>query len=98
MTLRDDMHGATQLAHDLLGETIRDLANQTNTLTQDEAVVRYLGMHRGNPRAMIDHAARAKLAGKLPGKDVISAAAGYEKDMEKATRARVRSKPARRKK
>jgi len=98
MTLRDDIHGAVQMAHDLLGDTIRDLGNQTNTLTEDEAVVRYAGMHRGNPRAIVDHASRAKIAGRLPGRDVISAAADYETKMEKATRARVRSKPARRKK
>lgn len=97
MTLRDDIHGAAQLVHDLLGETVRDLANQTNTLTEDEAVVRYLGMHRGNPRAIVDHATRAKLAGRLPGQDPLTAAATYEKDMEKATRKRVRTKPARRK-
>lgn len=85
--IRHTVHAALKGVDAMLGKMLPALATG-ETLSQDEALTRYVMTQRGNPRAIGDFAAKYA----PPGLDPMRAAYDYERDMEKALAERTKKR------
>ena len=83
--LRQIVHGGLGKLDEMMGRVIPSLSTG-EALSDEEALTRYMLLHRGNPRAIADFAATSAPKGKDP----LSAAHEYEQDMERRLAARMK--------
>ena len=82
--MREVFHKALQSMDGVMGKVVSNMA-AGDKLSEDEALTRYVLLHRGNPRAIATFAAEQRPA---HGQNPLQAAHEYETQMEAALKAR----------
>lgn len=82
--LRQVVHGGLAGVNKFLGKTLPALSTGEQ-MSDDEALTRYVLLHRGNARAIADFAATSAPRGTNP----LQAAHDYETEMEKKLKERM---------